>query len=402
MKIFFLIPVLIFSFFISGSSGNKKSLIVAEFLKDKTGTGHYTYLTSYNFLDGKLISKDTIFGAEKDNDSIIWFHFRFDIGKNFIYHNRYLVSGCGNVVDIKTKSLVMAASDDFVEAIGDTLLFHRNNIWGGTGYLVLDLKTRSYGFVADQNFRAVKGLQSPDHKHGIDIDESRLQRKIILYDQKNVADTIVADAGRGCLMSPESSSHGKVPVFWIDNSTFVYADYSISNYFEGKPIYTDGYPRPDYLPENLFCNVTIREVNIITKENKCIGKIDSVKQAMLNSKFYYDGDSNIVFIIGLNFYKIDCVNNNITIYKFKNKTENGFEFLNDKNGMVVIKYNQEKIGKLLIGNHFTTEGYFAAEYGPANSNMTYPQGIKVWNNITREWTTIDIPWECALIGWIDN
>jgi len=60
MRIFLFI---FFIAFISKTFGQKyQSLIVAEYRIDTPSAGNYTYLVSYNFSDGELISKDTIVG----------------------------------------------------------------------------------------------------------------------------------------------------------------------------------------------------------------------------------------------------------------------------------------------------------------------------------------------------
>lgn len=369
--------------FRAGEAGHDKSLVVAEYKKNNSG---YSYLVSYNFRDGKFISKDTILGSKMTPDeNIPWFHVRYDLGQNFIYQNRYVVSGTGHVVDLQTRSFVMQASDDFIEAMGDTLLFHRNNIWAGTGYLVLDLKTRSYEFVADKNFRSVKGLHSPDHKHGIDVDYSKLTRGILLYDEKNSVDTVVMNGGWGTLMSPHSSSHGKVPLFWLDSANFIYADYA----------------RPRYYPEKAFVSVTIRKVNIDIRTNEIVGAIDSVGQSIMNSKFWKDEDGKIVFWCNRGAFTIDHDSNRVMRHVFKKKIEDGFHVTNGDDQRK-ISYNDELIGEFACGDHVTTNGYFAAEYGVQSSNMPYPKGIKVWNATTKEWTTFNIPWVSAIIGWVDK
>jgi hypothetical protein len=360
----------------------EKSLIVAEYKKNNSG---YSYLVSYNFRDGKYISKDTILGSKMGPDKDIpWFHVRYDLGHNFSYQNRYVVSGTGHVVDLQTRSFVMQASDVFIEAMGDTLLFHRNNIWAGSGYLVLDLKTKSYGFVEDKNFRAVKGLHAPDHRHGIDVDYSKLTRAILLYDEKNSADTIVMNGGWGTLMSPHSSSHGKVPLFWLDNSNFIYADYA----------------RPRSYPEQTLVTVTIRKVNIDTRVNEIVGEIDSVGQAIVNSKFWRDDEDDLVYYCKGGLYKIDYKNNQVSRY-VKKKIENGFHVANS-NEKSKISYNDELIGEFVCGDRVTTNGYFAAEYGVQSASMSYPKGVKVWSATTKEWTTLNIPWVSAIIGWVDK
>src|SRR6187551_504514 len=106
----------VFNFGFTVQYGKVKSLIVAEYREDKSGLGSYTYLVSYNFRDGKFISKDTVLGSlQEPDESTPWFHVRYDLGKNFIYQNKYVVSGVGNVIDLETKSFVMKASDEFIE-----------------------------------------------------------------------------------------------------------------------------------------------------------------------------------------------------------------------------------------------------------------------------------------------
>jgi hypothetical protein len=380
-----LFVILIFGF--APEYGKVKSLIVAEYIDNNSGIGDYTYLVSYNFRDGKYISKDTILASPQEPDeSTPWFHVRYDLGKNFIYQDKYVVSGVGNVIDVETKSFVMKASDEFIEALGDSLLFHRNNIWAGTGYLVLDLRTKTYGFVKDTNFRTAKGLQSPDHKHGIAVSEATLPRKILLYDEQNHIDTIVDRCGYGTLMSSLSSSHGHVPLVWVNNSTFIYADCSRANYYPKEPVTT----------------MTLRQVNIVERTNEVIATIDSVKEAISNSKFWRSDEGDLIFQCKRGFYKVDYVYNSVEHYKIKPKIENGFGVVENGKEQLV-KYNNETIGMFFCGGHVTTNGYFAAAYyDRENSGMNQPKGIKVWNDITRKWTSIPVPWISAVIGWIDK
>lgn len=79
-----LTTIIISLIFISftAQSAKVKSLIVAEYRKDSTGLGNYTNLISYNFFDGKLISKDTVYSppafSRNDEDR----YSRFCSGQN--------------------------------------------------------------------------------------------------------------------------------------------------------------------------------------------------------------------------------------------------------------------------------------------------------------------------------
>jgi hypothetical protein len=195
-----------------------KSLIVAEYKADTIGS--YTYLVRYNFSQGELISKDTIFGAPVTRKNISGSYVRFDLGRNFIYNNRYIISGIGNVIDINTNSLVIEESDDYVASSGDSIIFCAEK-----GYFILDLKTKNYELVKNKNYRNIKGLLSPDLKHGVEIDNSKSPHKILLCNSENKCEIIVDNCDFGTKMKSHSSALPIVPTLWLDNENFVYANY---------------------------------------------------------------------------------------------------------------------------------------------------------------------------------
>lgn len=354
-----------------------KSLIVAEYKKDSEGTGSYTYLVKYNFIQGKLTSKDTILGAPVTRENIAGSYVRFDLGKNFIYNNRYVISGTGNVIDIKTKSLVIEESDEYISANGDSLIFYRDNIFTSTGYLILDLKAKSYRFVKDKNYRNIIGLLSPDLKHGIEVDKSTIPYKILLCTSQNACKTIVDDCGFGTSMSRSSNSLPKVATLWLDNFNFVYAKYSST--------------------------VEIWKVNIDTKSTELLGIIDSVPPAISNAFFSVDLNKNLLFTCSKGAYKVD--QNLQTLVALSERTH-GNQFTSDLKGDdkgITIRHKNEIIGTLWCNSYdaVTTTDYFAVEYSDPGSNLGYPKGIKVWSIEEQKWETIDIPWLCAIIGWTE-
>lgn len=221
MKNLIIIIVILSTTICFGQTPRHNSLLVAEYRQNKEGTGSFTDLVGYNFIDGKLASKDTILSAPISKGTYQGSYVRYDLGRNFVYKNRYVVSGIGNVIDVQTKSLVMEESDDLVEVRGDSIIFHRNNIYTGTGYLVCDLKNRTYGFVKDNDFFNVKGNHSPNHCWGLEIDESAIPYKIVLYDKMNTKKVMVNDCGTGTLLSSFASTFSNVPVHWIDNRVVV-------------------------------------------------------------------------------------------------------------------------------------------------------------------------------------
>jgi len=364
-------------------------LLVAEYQKNDEGTGNYTHLVSYNFIDGKLSSKDTILSAPTSKGQYQGSYVRYDLGHNFVYQNRYVISGIGNVIDVKTQSLVMEESDNLIETRGDSIIFHRDNILTGTGYLVCDLKARTYGFVKNKKFLSVRGIDSPDHLWGLEVNKSELPYKIVLNDKKNKQEVIVNNCGTGTLLSSYASTMPNVPVYWIDNQHFLYATYSTS----GR--WTD----------SVTATVKIHKVNIETKSSDIVAKIDSVPPAVSKSSFSIDPRGTVIFHSAKGQFEID-LDKKQAIPHMMSSVDNDFSIENNRNdnyGRIIV-FEGKEIGRVWCSyyNAKTTEGFIGVEYGEIGSNLGYPKGVRVWNNLTESWVDIEVPWISSIIGWIEK
>jgi hypothetical protein len=385
LTILFLIP---FSF-CNGQIPRQNSLLIAEYQKNNEGLGNYTHLVSYNFTNGNLTSKDTILSAPTIKDQYQGSYVRYDIGKNLIYKNRYVISGIGNVIDIQNKSLVMEENDDLVELKGDSLIFHRNNAFTGTGYLICNLKNQTYGFVKDKNFMNVKGIHSPNHQFGLLIEKSEIPCKILLTDNKNTKTEIVNDCGGGTLLSYLASTMPNVPVYWIDDQNILYAKYSQSGFTK----------------KNIETTAIIYKINIKTKNSEIVTKIDFIAPDTSNSKFLKDPGGEIIFYCEKGKFKIDLENKSaiqLEISSIQNEFSIDYNF-NQEYGRKI--YFQKKEIAQVSSKYYntkTTKGFIGVEYNPENSIMNTSKGIKVWNNITETWINIEINWLCSIIGWIEK
>jgi len=385
IKVLFLISFA----FCSGQISRQNSLLVAEYQKNDEGIGSYTHLVSYNFTNGLLASKDTILSAPTGKGKFQSSYVRYDLGKNLVYKNRYVISGIGNIIDVQKKSLVLEESDDLVEIKGDSILFHRNNVTTGTGYLIYNLKKKTYRFVEDKNFMNVKGIHSPNHLLGLVIDKSEIPYKIELNDNKNTKEEIVNDCGAGTLLSALSSTLPNVPIYWIDNQNFLYAKYSQSG----------------FTMENIKATVFIYKINIKTKKSELVAKIDSVAPANSNSHFIKGTEDTILFICEKGKFKIDLDNKNaipLEIISIDNDFSIDYS-LNVDYGRRVY-FQNKAIGQVSSNyyNALTTTGFVGVEYSTKNSIIDFSKGIKVWNNITATWVDIEINWLCSIIGWIEK
>ncbi|MFT5822377.1 MAG: hypothetical protein ACI8ZM_003633 [Crocinitomix sp.] len=368
-----------------GQISRKNALLIAEYEKNEEGIGSYAHLVRYNFTDGMLESKDTILSASTLKGQHQGSNVRYDLGNNFVYKNRYVISGTGNVIDTQTKSLVMEESDELIEVRGDSIIFHRDNIFTGTGYLVCDLTNRAYGFVKDKNFMNVKGIHSPNHLWGLEIDQSELPYKIVLHHKNNRVGVIINDCGRGTLLSPLASTSPNVPVFWIDNQQFIYATFKTS----------------DSIDKDLAM-VTIHKVNLKSKVSEIIAIIDSVAPAISRSRFTTNPEGKIIFNCAKGKFEID---NKRALAIGASSVGNGFSishYSNEKYGRKIVHENKE-IGKIRCNYKAkTTAGFIGLEYADVRSNLGSTKGVKVWNNITNEWKTIEVPFISSIIGWIEK
>jgi hypothetical protein len=364
-----------------------QSLIVAEFRIDSPRVGNYTYLVSYNFANGSLISKDTIFGAkvfnkEEHNGAII----RYDLRKNFIYKNRYVVSGSGNIIDTHSKSMVVESSDDFVEALGDTLIFHRANAYTGKGFLMLDLKKRSYGFVNHEEWNKTIIL-SPDKKHRVFVNQSKLPYRIMLSVPEEKDEVIVDDAGHGPNIT-SGSFRPTIEIYWLSNNEFIYDKHEVKTAKDNR----------------LFASVKLYTYNIQSHVNKLFNLLDTVEQGNINGVFFKDEIGQLIYrTSGFKYLAVDTAKRKLTPYPFY---ELGFNFsvanrMNEDYGRI-LQHKGEEIGRYWCSNELATKDMIAIEYGRIKSNLGYPKGFMAWSVITKTWQAVDVPWLCRVIGWINK
>ncbi|HYE55350.1 MAG TPA: hypothetical protein VD996_10915 [Chitinophagaceae bacterium] len=368
------------------SQAREQSLIVAEYRIDTPREGNFTYVVAYHFAGGHLRTKDTIAGFPTFREGDPGSYVRFDLGRNFIYKNRYVISGTGSVIDIKTRSLVIEESDDFIEARGDTLIFHRDNIFTGTGYLALNLRTKTYRFINNEK-RDRNLIPSPNKKYHLYVDRSKVPYKIILKRKKAKDRVLINDAGNG----PNLVGGVQFPnilTYWLNNDVFLYSVHKVI------------YP----VKETVYSSVMLRTYNIKTGEDSLFAKLDSIITGRINDRVSKDAVERLIYRSSEGKrYVIDTALRLLqpdTSYQFGH----GFTADNDFSPEygLLIRYYGTEIGRWWSSVKAVTDGAIAIEYGEPGSNLGYPKGFKVWFNQTRQWSTVDIPWICSVIGWIDK
>ena len=360
--------------------------MVAEYRVDSPKVARYTYLVSYNFRDGSLISKDTILGEEIHGKGILDPDFGFD-GKNLIYKNRYVISARGNTIDIETKSKVIEESDDFVESIGDTLIFHRNNSYKGKGFLLLNLATKAYQFINNDEWNKEERL-SLSKKHSISIDKSSIPYKILLKQEGQNQKVIVSNAGHGPNITG-GSRRPTVETHWLNDNCFLYAIHKLGN------LDSSSFAPTQQFYAKYLSSVTIRKYDIENSSDTYLASIDSVQQGDNNGMFFKDGAGHLIYqTSGFKLYLIDPLKNSLLDYPFY---ELGHYFSRDnkwsKNSDKKIYYKKKEIGRFGATHDLVSYGIIA---------IRSMDEINVWSEKTKKWLTIPIPWISAAIGWIEK
>ncbi len=352
----------------------KVSLLVAEY-DDNVSKNHLQHLVNYVFVDGAMVSKEVLLSVPTQKEGVKGNYVRFDLGKNTIYRNRYIITGIGNVIDIKTKKLLVSERAEFVSASGDSLIFFTNDIFKGKYYSVLNVATGNYGKVENPNYAPVK---RPD----VEVDETTKPYSISAYHVSGKKDLLVKDAGYGeaqPLLGDDIKR--KFPIFWIDNSNFLFANFSKDQH-----------------------SVSIVKVNL-NKTSEKVAEIHEIPATAQSTSFEWATDGSIIYSCGKGRFLIDVKKKLATKLIFE-PLGNNFFVESDENPKYgrTIKYEANEAGKkwCKIENSKTTNGYAAVQNDMVIGGERYPQGVAVWNSGTKKWTSLEVNSLAEIVGWVEE
>ncbi len=370
-KIFFLVLLFLGSNVIAQK---KVSLIIAEY-DGKAATNYLQNIVSYTFVNGAMVERKVIMSVPSKNEKTKADFIRFDMGKNSIYKNRYIITGIGNVIDLKNQKIVVPDRGEFVKASGDSLIFYTNDIFKGKYYSVLNTQTNVYQKVENANY-------NPRPRPDVEVDELSKPNTITAYYITGKKDVLVKDAGFG---QPQpllgDDVKRKFPIFWLNNTTFLYA----------------------HFPKNQQM-VSIYKVGI----NKTVEKIADITEVPATAKndfFAFAADGNVIYSCAKGKYLVDLTKKKVDKIIFEN-VGNDFSVEADENSKYgrIVKYQNNDIGKKWCNadNAVTTSGYAAFPFELVIGTERYPQGIVAWNNITQKWVNIESSSLISVIGWVEE
>lgn len=352
----------------------KSALIVAEY-DDNAASNHLQHLMKYTFSGGALLGKEELLAVPSQKEGVKGSYVRFDLGKNKVYRNRYLITAIGNVIDLSTKKVLVAERGDLVKCSGDSIIFHVDDIFRGKYFSVLDLKSGIYKKVENPNFNPMKRMD-------VEVDESTKPFTISAYDVSGKQELLVKDAGYGeaqPLLGDDVKR--KFAIFWVDNGHFLYANFS-----------------KDQHSASLFKIGT-------DKSQELIGTIDEIPATAANAYFESTADGSLVYSCGKGRFSVDLNKKKIEKLSFES-LGNNFYVESDENPKYgrTVKYETTEAGKkwCLLDNSLTTEGYGAFQNDLVIGTERYQQGVSVWSSETKKWILLDISSLANIVGWVDE
>lgn len=355
-------------FFFASLRAQKTALIVSQYEAGEA-KALIQHIYKLNFENGEFKGKEkllSVVGKSEGADYV-----RTDVGENLIYKNRYLVTGLGNIIDLEQKKVISHDRARLVKCSGDSIIFYTNDIFKGKYYSVFNCKTGVYGEVKALLFKPVIGQD-------IGVDYETQNRRIWLYPPDKDKVLLVNDAGFGENLV-NSKNSPDIPVKWIDNNNFIFPYYN-----------------------NAKNEATIIKVNVNKTQTK-IGTIKDIPASHENSYFTTDGLGNIEYVCSKGKFVIDAAGGKITEVVYDHLGNDfDIEYKSQSYGHIV-KHAKTEIGKYHCELNTVQAGkdIIALNNQLVIGKEIYPQGLAVWNGVTKKWRTIDMDDVAAVIGWIE-
>lgn len=338
------------------------ALLVVE-CEAKNGLCETQHLVRYRFSDGELVSKDTVLTTSTNG-------VRFDLGQNRIYRNRYVITNWADIIDVPSGKVLHSGPGEYVAAEADRIITHVEHV-DVRGYFYFDLKTNRYSRLRGPNKWALPGVLSPDQTKSVSANEW-ISMEVWLHTLKRRKKFL--GSGFTVRLSEICCDRPRPPLLWLDN------DRILTQKSNGEIVI-------------LRLNGTVEP----------LVKIPIEEPSNSNPSLDRNLDGRIVYYCSGEAYVIDVENKKYSTYEWQ-PLGSGFEEeteLSREYGRI-IRFNGLEIGRWWSGGVRTTSGFVALEYGDVGSNLGYPKGVKVWNNITEKWTTLDAKWHNEIIGWIEE
>jgi hypothetical protein len=356
--------------FLAQEKNTKQSLYINH--AESSGKGTFKQrIFAYHFLNGSYTGREEVisFDGKKDGKDFI----RTDRGANTLYKDKYLITGIGNIIDLKEKKILFDGKASLIRCSNDSAIFYTHNVFKGKFYSIYDFKKNEYRAVKDLLFK-------PKYARDVEFDKSAIPFKLIYYPTGKPKLILTSDAGFGQQGTKDKSFVPDPPMHWIDTDNFIYVYFNKEN-----------------------SEFSIVRVNIDSKSSKLIGK-QSMTSESVPASFIKLSSDQLILNYGNKQFLLNLKTETLLAMD-QSYPENGFnyEFNTDQKGRVV-KLNDKEIGKF----HFETTNFSTGENTAALVKElrigaeTYQQGLMVWNNSKLNWQAVDADEVLTLIGWMKD
>lgn len=372
MRKHFILYSLLFLFSLKGNSqtGAKHALIVVH-IETPIKAEFKQKIYSYHFLNGHFTGREellTVNGKQAGKDYI-----RTDLGACTIYADRYLITGIGNIIDLKDKKILFDGRAQLVRCSNDSAIFYTNDFVKGKYYSVYNFKTKTYGEVKSLTFKAKVGQD-------VEFDKTAMPFKLNYYPQNKPKVELAKDAGYGQTLS--SGKTPDPPMWWIDNSTFIYAYYNKEN-----------------------TEITFYKVNVDTKASTPMGKLPF--KPGTNAPIITKEDKNVTTInYGEKLVAVNAKNDKVEELGFTYPI-NGFAAevkASPQGRRILLANNSKELGKyhFQLKNFKTNDKTIAVVKELIVGTESYQQGMAVWNFDQLKFEKVDAEEVLTLCGWINE
>lgn len=350
------------------NNGNNEDFLIVIHPEGDPGPDMKQSIYSYKFINNVYAGREkllTVTGKKDGKDYI-----RLDGGENTIYKNRYLISGIGNIIDLKEKKVLHDGSARLVYCANDSIVFYTNDIFKGKFYSYFDLKTNTYSEIKNLTFKPIPGQD-------VEFDRTKSPYKLLYYPPNKPKVVLMEDAGHGGV----STTHklGGIPIYWLDNDIFIFPNIKVSN-LEGALV----------------------KYNLQTRSAKEIGTFNSSSSLSSNFKFIKTKTPLVEFYFKDKLYLINPAKETMLPTNYK-ECDAGFSIeLSPKPTGRGVWFKGKEIGR----NHFEPKNFKScANYAAIVKELvmgdeSYQQGLGVYNAVTNKWENVDAEDVLSLVGWI--
>jgi len=353
-----------FVFFISSSAiDHKTSLIIVQLNPDFDGVARKNSLVRLHFVNGKFTKQENLLTTSE---------LRFDIGANQIVDGRYIVSHWGDVFDLKTQNLIHKGEGELV-GVDEQLKMVITRVERNTkqDIYTYNLETGKYEPMKEPGNWAHLGQRSPSGQ----LDATGFFMSITLYKPDGTSLLLGSNFDGGG--TPYCNSFMSPRFHWVDD------EHILTQRKNGELVLVD---------------IKGKVVPIVT--------IPNVESYGCGPEFIQDAGGQVHYKANNGDWLIDISKHHYENYVWQNwgigfDIEVGADWTEGhavrKNGLVIGKWPAD------IYDAATQPGTIAVVYGkPGSPHGVVSEGIKVWSEETKEWTSIGPMWVSSIVGWVED